>query len=665
MGPAKAFSDRERGKGLLLLLAICVLLAGCKLWLVGEDEIVAAGNPLDQIRYLQMAQELIRGAWLGDFDRLTLIREPGYPLWIALNYQLGLSLRLANELLLLAGAALFCASLLSAGVSSGVAAAAFAVLVFEPHSFVVNRDALPASFYLSVLLCALAGLIWSHRASGLRRVVSHAAWVGLALGVLWATRPEKPILLLPVAVIALFDVASGRRRGHPWTRVLGRGAAMVGATACGIAVVVGCVSTVNYRHYGVFATAGVGGSGYLAANRALLGIEHDAPRRFVPVPRDVRSRAYAVSPAFRELAPVLEKNDSWARGVSCNIDRVCDDIGGGYFRWLLREAVAAAGHMDTHGDSERFFRRVAAELTAACRSGELKCRPAHASFLHPYPKIWLPHVGASLQRLVRVGFGSGTPRFWDAPLDPPYTTAALRRFFDRLAGRSGPTRNGRVTLRGRVSAVADPIEEVVLRTSRQRVTSSVEAGGFSEDAAGRRELAFAFAFDKRARDFAVEEPVLRFEHRSGKITELGLLRLLSTRESGDALQVTIDAFEEDGRENRIRRIVRTALWRVHPLGYAALSILGLLAIALLLLRRRGHGSATPELAVVSVLLVLAIGRLTLLAIVDASSFPARSSRHLLLAVPFWGCAMLLLIEAGVRSLRRSFESGKSGAVDAD
>jgi len=388
LAAARERSARSRP---LVLLVACVLVAGFKLWLVAGDEVVARANPLDQLRYLETARHLAHGQWLGEYDHLSLIREPGYPAWVALVHRLGPPLRLATEVLLLATAYLFCTALLRAGVSPAAALACYAVIAIEPHSLVVNRDALPAGFYLPMLLCALAGLVWSVHATSLRGLLAHAGWSGLALGVLWVTRPEKPLLLLPVVAIAAFDLARGWRRGDSRRAALRRSAVLVSVPLCGIAIVAGGIAAINHHHYGVFATTGVAGPGYLAANRALLAIEHAAPRRFVPVPRDVRERAYQASADLRELRPILE-GPSWARAVSCNIDGVCDDIGAGYLRWLLRDAAAAAGHMASPAEAEAFFRRIADDLEAACRSGQLRCRRSPTSFLHPYPETYLPHV---------------------------------------------------------------------------------------------------------------------------------------------------------------------------------------------------------------------------------------------------------------------------------
>ena len=44
-------------------------------------------------------------------------------------------------------------------------------------------------------------------------------------------------------------------------------------------------------------------------------------------------------------------------------------------------------------------------------------------------------------------------------------------------------------------------------------------------------------------------------------------------------------------------------------------------------------------------------RLTLLILVDASSFPTRSSRYVYAAVPLAGCAAVLLIDLAARAFR--------------
>ena len=650
-----AAEGRLAPKRPVLLLLFCFGVAGFKLWLVACDEIVARANPLDQVRYLEMARELSRGRWLGDYGLLTLIREPGFPAWVALVDGLGLSLRLANEWLLLGASGLFCAALAAIGVSSGAVAVVYALLVLEPNSLLVNRDALPAGFYLSILLSGMAALVLSGSARRFRGMGAWGCAAGLALGLLWVTRPEKPLLWIPVGITAGFDLLVSRRLGEAWRPALTRFALLLFAPLAAGAAVVVAVSSANFHHYGVMATTDVSGAGYLAANRALLSIEHAEPRRFVPVPRDVRARAYAVSSAFRELRPVLE-GPSWARSVSCRIDHVCDDIGAGYFRWLMREAAAEAGHLGSPAEFDRFFARVAAELDAACRSGELSCVSSPTSFIHPVAATYLPYLGDSMRRVLRTAFSGGDLRVWDSAADSPDEPPRVRHLFDAVANRrEQQTGNGRVQVRGRAVAREDPVVRTALQTAYQRVDSETNEVVVSTATPGGRGVAFAFEIDKRSRDFGLSAPMLQVERASGKLQEIPLLRAVRSPFTLAGVAVEIDTYQETRREDPRRRIARTALWLSHPPLYAALTAAGLLAVVALAWPRRRDRFCDPAIGVIAMLLGWVIARIALLVLVDASSFPARSSRYVYPVVSPYACAMLLLVEQGLRNLRAPAE----------
>jgi hypothetical protein len=651
----REFSGRVRSapKRPILLFFCCIGVAGFKLWLVACDEIVARANPLDQVRYLEMARELSGGHWLGDYGLLTLIREPGYPAWVALVDTLGLPLRLANEWLLLGASGLFCASLAAIGVSYGAVAIAYALLVLEPNSLLVNRDALPSGFYLPIFLSGTAALLLSGSARRFRGMAAWGCAAGLAFGLLWSTRPEKPLLWIPVGIAAGFDLLASRRLGEAWRPALIRLLLLLFAPLAAGAAVVGAVSIANFQHYGVMATTDVAGAGYLAANRALLSIEHAEPRRFVPVPHDVRKRAYAASPAFAELRSVLE-GPSWARGVSCRIDHVCNDIAAGYFRWLMREAAAEAGHLGSPAESDHFFARVAAELDAACESGELSCVRSPTSFLHPVAATYLPSLGDSLRRVVRTALSSGNLQVWDSAADSPSEPPRARRLFDAVANRRELyTGNGRVKIRGRATASADPVVRTALKTAYERHDSETNEVVVSTGTEGGRGVAFTFEIDKRSRDFSSSSPMLRVERASGKWQDIPLLRAVRSPLSFDGVEVQIAAFEETRRDDRRRRIARTALWLSHPPLYLALTGAGLLAALTLSWPHRRDRFCDPAIGAIAILLGWVIARVALLVLVDASSFPARSSRYVYPVVAPYGCAMLLLVEQGLRNLRAS------------
>ncbi len=630
------------GSRLALYACGCGALLGLQLWLAAPDEVVASPNRYDQLRYLEAAQQIAAGRWLGPYDERTLIREPAYPAWVAWVSARGWRLRTAAELLLGLSACLYGAVWVWIGLPVSLALAATAALLLQPHAFLVNREVLPAGFYLPWLLVALSGVtLAAHARHPVWRGV-HAAWTGLALGLLWVTRPEKPLLAGALLCAVGVDVVARARR-QPRGAWLRDAAILLIVPSLVVAGVVRGVAQRNLRQYGVSVTSELEAPGYLAASRALLAIEHASPRRHVPVPEEVRLRAYAASSAFRELQPTLEA-PSWARRVSCAASRVCDDIAGGWWLWLLREAAARAGHMQSAPEAEAYFQRIADELRAACERGELRCRTPRLAFAHPYPETWiaqLPHsLGRTLSRMA--SFGGDADR--RPPRDDPSLGPALRRRFDRMAGRRpalssehwwqvegyaewGPDAEAGRAVAGLALGRADEWVPLELRSDGHRVE-------------------FEFLYEQLPRP----APGARLEisRVDGERTRLPLRRVAAAPIVRDGLRVAFTRYEPL-RAGALQDGLRGALWTAHALALRVAAGAALLAGLVLLLRWPRCSPAFWVALATSGALVLS--RWLLLSVIDASSFGAASSRYLYPAIALVPCFLLLWIHAGWRALR--------------
>ena len=67
-----------------------------------------------------------------------------------------------------------------------------------------------------------------------------------------------------------------------------------------------------------------------------------------------------------------------------------DEIGGGHFLFLLRDAVAATGRADRGQEAMQFYAKLAAEVNEACDRGELAAGPRRSSMLPPWDMRYLP-----------------------------------------------------------------------------------------------------------------------------------------------------------------------------------------------------------------------------------------------------------------------------------
>lgn len=372
----------------------------------------AADAQHDDALFVRLASSLRAGDWLGPYDNLTHAKGAAYSMFIALNSFTGLPLKMAEHAVYLAACAAF--SLVAAWILRSRAAGlvCLVLLAFNPVCWSADsggrvvREGLYAS--LSLALVALAAAIFIvPRARPLGEELRRRSWLLLGLGALggvfWLTREEGAWIapaLLAIAAIWLWRERRPQGEGA-WrhARVL---AGFLAFPLGAFAVVVGGVNAANYAAYGEFRNNDFRSNDFVRAYGALGRIRHDAWMPFVAFPADARRRAYAVSPAARELAPFFEGEggENWRRtGCTQTETSPCPEILSGWLMWALRDAVAQAGHYSSAGAARGFYRRLAREVHAACDRGEIACGSRRDTMMPP----WRPeYAGAVFAATVRV-----------------------------------------------------------------------------------------------------------------------------------------------------------------------------------------------------------------------------------------------------------------------
>lgn len=457
----------QRGRARLVTCAAFGALTALKLWFTSAQlmgAIVPAGY--DDGLYLTLAHHLIRGEWLGPYTVVTLLKPPGYPLWIAANSFTGLPLHVTEQLAYAAACALFVSAVGPFLRARGLGIALFGILLFQPMSYSTStlryvRDSLYATQVLAFVAC-LIGLVWAMGRPA-RVVWRWSLGLGLVGGFMWITRDEG-IVLTPAIGAALLLIGASLRRHRPadWRSKL---AAIAVALPIAAGFLFG-VAAVNQRHYGFFGVSEFRSTELSDALGALARIRPASHTRWVIVSRETRERAYLQAPAFRELQPFLEGHlDVWAaagplmydwdqrvvraeRATGRVLDAVCQEtvpwddaamraeIMTGWFVLALREAVALAGHATAPASLQQLS-RVAADVNAACEAGRLECDPRRSSLAPPWR--W-QDLGLTLRRGCR-----GTARLLtleDLPFFGTHGTdeqvaTVQEDTHDRLAPRAG------------------------------------------------------------------------------------------------------------------------------------------------------------------------------------------------------------------------------------
>lgn len=580
----------------------------------------------DDALFIKEARFLGNGSWLGPYDSLTLIKGMFYPLFILLSFAASTPLLIAEHCVYLTvcgGVAL----LLGRNAGTTLATLFFGFLAFNPvlWNSELNR-VIREGLYISLTLGCIGLTIATAFPirSGAGRIPM-GALLGLTLGAFWLTREEGPWLLPALAVVpatALAVPVVGLPRRARALRMAG--AFAVAAAVCSAMLL--CVAAVNWRQYGVFLTTEFQGGAFPRAYGALARVTPDHWQRYVVFSADARARAYEVSPAAAELAPVLDgpRGRYWAlNGCALTRTEPCPGILSGWFMWALREAATDAGHHRTALDAQRFYGRFADEINRACDEGRLACDPPNSGLAPPFRWAYVAETARSAARLAWIMVKVAPDRIGSLPSQGwPRGLAA----FADMAGPIAPERTPRTIITGWIAdAGAAPQLQVV----------------GPPDEAGSTLLT-----TQPAPDIAEEHPgshALRFELQT---TCPAGCQLALAGSDGARFRLDLDSLEAgftlagpgprlfvsgiDTRDPasatarlqtvrlRIARAITSAYEQVAPPGFV-LAVVG----SILALVRRHHRPMPPRLVAFALAAVIAIGsRLLLLAYLDATSIPS-------------------------------------------
>jgi len=300
----------------------------------------------------------------------------------------------------------------------------FITLLFNPMSYTERvmtatlRKGIYPALTLLVIGCTIGFLI--RHVQPLSKLIPWLTGLGLSLSAFWLTR-EEGVWIMPfiLFVIGLAFLKIFTTKPINWGRIF-----FFAFPFAVWLIPLGAVAGMNKIHYGIFATSECRSPDFLAAYGALCRVKHAHWQPTVPVPKETRERIYLVSPAFAELKPFLEPDMEKRSGDAISrkifLDRyekdpelretinvylrlylgkdsrdswvqkwysgawLTDEVCGGDFLWPLRDAVATSGYHSSGISASKYYRRLAAEINAACSDGRLACSAERATMMSPW-----------------------------------------------------------------------------------------------------------------------------------------------------------------------------------------------------------------------------------------------------------------------------------------
>jgi hypothetical protein len=358
-----------------------VVLVLLRLAFISHDDLRAF--PYDEAAYIGQA-----GAWYwkNHYNAWTYSRQPGYPLFLALSSTLGLPARLVIEALWIAVSLFLVRALRLAGLRPPLPLLLFTLLLFHPFATELFCRALADNLYAALLLVFLAAIAIAITRTDRAVIRKWGLLAGASGGILAITRQETVLVYVLILVAAALVAKAWALHKLPRSLAIRR---LLLACALPLAISLAtehAVRIANYARIHAYVTYDWSLPGFKDLYRTMLSIPPADPQLRVPIPRDVRERAAAASPAYAKLLDAMG-HDPRCKPYWRDGERTSGVTGepGSYNLWLMREAAWIVNN-DAFPDAratDAYYRTIARELRDAQDRGALPRRWAPLAFIPP------------------------------------------------------------------------------------------------------------------------------------------------------------------------------------------------------------------------------------------------------------------------------------------
>lgn len=348
----------QRAPALLFAAALLVVASIAFLLIaVNQPATLLAHAVHDDALYMAQARTVAAGQWMGGYNDRVLAKPPGFPLFMAGLYELGLPYTIGVALFKVVAALVCAAGLWRLTGVAWPSLVCVPLLLFHPQVFSTVRI-LREAIYPSQVLLFIGLLLLSFRSRW--RFTGFVA-AGFVFGWTWITR-EEGIWMVPGLLVLLAVLASSWRTLPGMLLAFGIGAAVLPAT----------VGALNQQVYGRWTISEMGDPDFVAATSRLASVTNGGQLSGVGVTRAARQAIYEVSPTFATLKPILESPDYWGFGCQPR-PKTCGEIANGWWHWAFRWGAWQAGYHASPVTAAKFYRAVADEVGKACSDGRLTC----------------------------------------------------------------------------------------------------------------------------------------------------------------------------------------------------------------------------------------------------------------------------------------------------
>lgn len=344
----------------------------------------------DEYLMLYLAENLVKGNYLGPYNCFTLVKGIGFPLFLAFAYKLGISYLSLYSLFYSVACLITLVPIRKMIKNRFMLLVIFITLLFCPATIdnnvqLVYRNMLiiPQSLILLSSLMMMYFTLYEDK----NKLFGWTVLASLSWIFLWHTREDSiwsfPLVFMTYFVLILIILFGKKYRLKKKQRI--SRISLVTLPFLVLILSIHIISFINYKYYGIYTTNQLNNSNYTKAVMLMMKVKPKKEIEHVEITRETLQRIYKVSPTFAKLSDVIEEDYEHKNGlVMAGEDN--GEINEDLITWELLGAASAKGYYETASKAEKFWGKVYAELNGAIDAGKIETRVTLPSrSLIPFP----------------------------------------------------------------------------------------------------------------------------------------------------------------------------------------------------------------------------------------------------------------------------------------
>lgn len=363
---------KKKSKEKIAITLFLIITIIAKIWLIKVQPVrYLPTNKYDDGLMVNMANNLLQGKWLGEYNCLTLVKGIFTPLFIAITKIIGIPFLIGQDLFYDISCIFVIYVVGKILKNKKLLGIIYICLIFNPITYSaelcrVYRDGIYSG--LTMFLIGFAYIIFLNRRENIKKQIKYFVGLGITLSSLYLCR-EETIWLLPFVlmstIITMIFIAKDKNINNTKKRLL------LYLIPIGIVIVNNLlVCTINYKNYGVFELNQYWSKEFKSAYGALTRVKPKETYSRVPVSQETMKRIYEISPKFKELENYLsgEEGKRWSK---CG-DGQYGEIQGGWLHWALIRAVEEQGYYKDAKTANKYYQELADEINNAIDNGKIE-----------------------------------------------------------------------------------------------------------------------------------------------------------------------------------------------------------------------------------------------------------------------------------------------------